>query len=88
VVNYEYQLSGDRLSTASGQTAATNVVVNPLGWRGNPQSGVTLTLRVRAQTEAGWGPWNEVSQRVDWSDPEPETPPETPTEPGGDGSSG
>jgi hypothetical protein len=87
VGSYQYELSGDRLDSRSGETTATNAQPD-LSWRPFAQSGGNVSFRVRAQTDAGWGAWSEWrTQRVDWTEPptpEP-TEPTTPDDPGPSG---
>ena len=93
IERYEFTLTGWRpweTITRPDPGGSTTVTVGLDGDRGvsNPSD---LTLRVRARTAAGWGPWAEVTQRVSWTEPGPETPPEpgeTGPQPGGGGSSG
>jgi hypothetical protein len=87
VGSYQYELSGDRLDSRSGETTATNVPVE-LSWRLFAQSGGNVSFRVRAQTDVGWGAWSEWrTQRVDWTEP-PAPDPTQPTTPDDAGSSG
>ncbi|WP_454049228.1 Ig-like domain-containing protein [Cellulomonas sp. Marseille-Q8402] len=91
VDDYEFALSGWgrpwETITSPDPGAATNVTVG-LSGSANVSNPVDLTLRVRAHTSAGWGPWSEVTQRVSWTEPQPEPEEPTDPQPPGEGSSG
>lgn len=69
---YQYQLSGWDWRPAEGTTTGTSATV-PLSRTGG-SNGAMVTLRVRVQTDVGWGDWAERPVQITWTEPQPEQP--------------
>lgn len=70
VTRYEYELTGWSSSPVRGtQDAGAGTSTTVTLPNSTVPSGTTVTLRVRAQTAAGWGPWADRTQQVTWTDP-------------------